>query len=83
MYRYHEMQATELSTRTQLRNLSNLVFVEITSGLYFIEKDRMGYMGTKSYVDVREVSGALNNREKVTVFGAKGEMSSNTSFNIL
>ncbi|QIW89828.1 hypothetical protein PQE71_gp146 [Bacillus phage Izhevsk] len=83
MYTYHENRDSQMLTRTQLRNVASLAFVEITSGLYQVNKDRMGHMGRKSFVDVREVSSALNQYEKVVVFGANGGMYSNTEFNII
>lgn len=80
MYTFSENNNSPMSTRTRLRELGNLVFIELTSGLYYVDKDRMDVIGTKAYVDVRDVAGAMNRREKVVIFGAKGEMYSNTDF---
>lgn len=73
-------QRNSHSKEKRLGELANIVFEELSSGLYHVKKDRMGHMLDKEFVDVREVSGAMNRREKVVIIGNDGRIYANTDF---
>ncbi|UGO50747.1 hypothetical protein PQE68_gp156 [Bacillus phage vB_BanS_Sophrita] len=64
----------------ELLELANIVFEEMSSGLYYVQKDRKGQMLDKEFVDVREVAGTMNRRERVIILGIDGRIYTNTDF---
>lgn len=73
-------QTRQHCKKQRLEQLANIVFGELSSGLYCVQKDRMGHMLDKEFVDVREVSGAMNRREKVVIIANDGRIYTNTDF---
>lgn len=59
--RYHEKY------NILLKEQSTIAFREVSSGVYYVEKDRIGIFSL--YVDSKEVINVLNDIHKVSVFG--------------
>lgn len=75
-FEYYKGEVSEAVLRTK----SELYLSEISSGVYVVEKDRLGYFESENYVSSASVAMYLNNREKVVIERLDGFWVSNYNF---
>lgn len=73
-------QKNQHCKKGRLLELANLVLEELSSGLYYVQKDRMDVFGVKQFIDVREVAGAMNRRDRTVIIANDGRLYANTDF---
>lgn len=74
------LKLENLKSERRVVEKANIYFVEVTSGVYEVMKDRNGYLGRGKFVDSSVVANTLNNFEKIVVSRIDGLYVSNSSF---
>ncbi|UUV47031.1 hypothetical protein [Bacillus phage vB_BanS-Thrax5] len=78
LHRYTKKPINEMIPETQLRNNANTYFVELSSGVYYVEKDREGKYDY--YANSQQVVRALENDVRTLVKSVNEDLFSNTDF---